>query len=252
MATGGRIGGGPGVGDDGRGAARGGGVTAPGARRRARCLRSGGDAWRKRIAPGDVVAVRVADDRGLGFEPRADAARFLAALRDRLQPFGLELHAENTRLLECRPHAMANRKPRGGGQPDTFDVLGFTPMGARHRKTGDWIVRRTTSRQRMVAKRHARHRQRRQCRHEPSATTGPWLGSVVQGSCNDHAVPGNMRTLGTVRRRVIRLWRRQLCLRRQKTRLHWRRFKVLMHRWIPTQRLLPPLPRVRCDARHPR
>jgi RNA-directed DNA polymerase len=39
----------------------------------------GGDAWRKRIAQGDVVAVRVADDRVLGFEPRADAARFLAA-----------------------------------------------------------------------------------------------------------------------------------------------------------------------------
>ena len=34
---------------------------------------------RKRIAQGDVVAVRVADDRVLGVEPRADAARFLAA-----------------------------------------------------------------------------------------------------------------------------------------------------------------------------
>ena len=71
---------------------------------------------------------------------------------------------------------MANRKPRGEGKPDTFDVLGFTHRGAWHRKTGSLIVRRTTSRQRMVAKLNARHRQLRQRRHEPSATTGQWRG----------------------------------------------------------------------------
>jgi RNA-directed DNA polymerase len=38
-----------------------------------------GEAWRTRIAPGDVVGVRVADDRGLGFAPRAEAARVVAA-----------------------------------------------------------------------------------------------------------------------------------------------------------------------------
>jgi hypothetical protein len=38
----------------------------------------------------------------------------------------------------------------------------------------------------------------------PSAM-GRWLGSVVKGYFNYHAVPGNMRTLSTFRRRVIRL-----------------------------------------------
>ena len=51
---------------------------------------------------------------------------------------------------------------------------------------------------------------------------------------------------------VIRLWRRQLCLRSQKTRLNWRRFKALIQRWIPSQRILHPFPRVRFDAMHPR
>ena len=125
-------------------------------------------------------------------------------------------------------------------------------MCERHRKTGSLIVRRNTSRKRMVAKLKALHQQLRQCCHEPIATTGQWLGSVVQGDFNNHAVPGNMRTLGTFRRRVIRLWRRQLCLRSQKTRLNWRRFKVLIHRWIPTQRILHPFPTVRLDAMHPR
>jgi hypothetical protein len=59
-----------------------------------------------------------------------------------------------------------------------------------------------------------------------------------------------MRTLGTFRHRVIRLWRRQLCLRSQKTRLNWRRFTALLHRWLPTQRILHPFPSVRFDAMH--
>jgi hypothetical protein len=43
-----------------------------------------------------------------------------------------------------------------------------------------------------------------------------------------------MRALGTFRQRVIRLWRRQLCLCSQKTRMNWRRLKALIQRWIPT------------------
>lgn len=129
---------------------------------------------------------------------------------------------------------------------------GFTHICERHRKTGSFTVRRKTARQRMVAKLKALQQQLRQRRYEPMAKTGQWLGSVGQGSFNDHAVPGNVRTLGTFRRRVIQLWRRQLSLRSQRTRLNWRRFKVLIHRWIPTQRILHPFPSVRFDARHPR
>jgi RNA-directed DNA polymerase len=196
--------------------------------------------------------VRFADDVVLGFEPRSDAERFLATLRGRLQQFGLELHAEKTRLIEFGPHAIANRKQRGEGKPEPFDFLGFTHICERHRKTGYFTVRRKTARKRMVAKLKALHHQLRHRRHEPIAETGQGLGSVVQGYFNYHAVPGNMRTLGTFRRRVIRLWRRQLSLRSQRTRLNWRRFKVWIHRWIPTQRLLHPFPSVRFDAMHPR
>jgi hypothetical protein len=210
------------------------------------------EAWRKRVAQGDMVVVRFADDCVLGFEHRRDAERFLAALRDRLHQFGLELHAEKTRLIEFGPHAIANRKQRGEGKPETFDFLGFTHMCERHRQTGDCTVRRQTARQRMVAKLKALNQQLRQRRHEPIAATGQWLGAIVQGYFNYHAVPGNMRTLGTFRRRVIRLWRRQLRLRSQKTRLNWRRFKVLIQRWIPSQRILHPFPSVRFDAMHPR
>jgi RNA-directed DNA polymerase len=210
------------------------------------------DAWRKKGAQGHVVVVRDADDGVVGFEHREDAERFLVDLQARFRQFGLEVHPDNTRLIEFGPHAIANRKQRGEGKPETFDFLGFTHICERHRKTGYFIVRRKTARKRMVAKLKALQQQLRQRRHEPIAETGQWLGSIVQGYFNYHAVPGNTRTLGTFRRRVLRLWRRQLCLRSQKTRLNWRRFKVLIHRWIPTQRILHPFPSVRFDAMHPR
>lgn len=210
------------------------------------------DAWRKKGAQGNVVVVRYADDGVVGFEHREDAERFLVDLQARFRQFGLEVHPDKTRLIEFGPHAIANRKQRGEGKPETFDFLGFTHICERHRKTGSCIVRRKTARKRMVAKLKALQQQLRQRRHEPIAETGQWLGSIVQGYFNYHAVPGNTRTLGTFRRRVLRLWRRQLCLRTQKTRLNWRRFKVLIHRWIPTQRILHPFPSVRFDAMHPR
>ena len=210
------------------------------------------EAWRKCIAPGDMVVVRLADDVVLGFAHRRDAERLLAALRDRLQPLGLELHAEKTGLIEFGPHAIANREQRSEGKSDTFDFLGFTQICERHRKTGYFTVRRKTARKRMVAKLRAIQQQLRQHLYETTTQTGPWLKSVVQGYFNYHAVPGNMPPLGTFRRRVIRLWRRQLRLRRQKTRMNWRRLQVLISRWIPTRRILHPFPSVRFDARHPR
>jgi hypothetical protein len=146
-----------------------------------------------------MVVVRFADGGVLGFKYRSDAERFLAALQDRLRQFGLELHAEKTRLIKLRPHAIANRKKRGEGKPDTFDSLGFPHICERHRKTGVCTIRRKTSSKRTVAKLNALHQQFRQRRHEPIAKTGQSPRSVVQGYFNYHAVLGNMRNLGTFR-----------------------------------------------------
>jgi hypothetical protein len=58
------------------------------------------EVWRKKIASGDVIVVRYADDLVLGFQYRRDAERFLREFRERLAKFGLELHADKTRLIE--------------------------------------------------------------------------------------------------------------------------------------------------------
>ena len=83
-------------------------------------------AWRKKVARGEMIVIRYADDAVLGFEHRADAVRFQKELGERLAKFGLELHPEKTRLIEFGRFAISNRRERGKGKPETFDFLGFT------------------------------------------------------------------------------------------------------------------------------
>jgi RNA-directed DNA polymerase len=54
-------------------------------------------AWRDKVATGDLTVVRYADDLVVGFESRAEAERFLKDSRERLAKFGLKLHPEKTR-----------------------------------------------------------------------------------------------------------------------------------------------------------
>jgi len=68
------------------------------------------EAWRKKLAKGDVIVVRYADDTVMGFQYRADAERFLEQLRERVRKFGLELHPEKTRRIEFGRYAERDRK----------------------------------------------------------------------------------------------------------------------------------------------
>jgi len=54
--------------------------------------------------------------------------------------------------------------------------------------------------------------------HDPVPRTGRWLQSIVQGHFNYYAVPGNLKSLGMFRDRVLVLWWRTLRRRSQKHR----------------------------------
>src|SRR5262252_4820687 len=110
------------------------------------------EAWRKRVATGDVIVVRYADDLVVGFQHRADAERFLMEFRERLVRFGLELHPDKTRLIEFGRFAAQDRKRRGEGKPDTFTFLGFTHFCGHLTSSGAFNVWRITAKKRMVAK----------------------------------------------------------------------------------------------------
>jgi hypothetical protein len=130
------------------------------------------EAWRKKVAKGDAIVVRYADDLVVGFESRTVAERFLAEFQERLAKFGLELHAEKTRLIEFGRFAASNRKRRGEGKPETFTFLGFSHYCRKQRSNGAFIVWRKTAKKRMVAKLHAIKAELRRRMHEPTASVG--------------------------------------------------------------------------------
>ena len=207
--------------------------------------------WRQKWAQGEVMVVRYADDIVLGFQYQTDADRFREHLTERLQKFGLELHPDKTRRIEFGRFAALNRKKRGEGKPETFGFLGFTHICGKT-KNEKFALKRKTIAKRMAAKLKEIKQQLRTRMHDPTALTGKWLQSVVQGYFNYHAVPGNSSRLCVFRNRVIRLWRWALRRRGQKRRPNWARMSRLAQRWLPVPRALHPYPAARFAAHHPR
>ena len=86
------------------------------------------------VAKDAFADVRFADDFVAGFQHRYEAEQFLAELRERFAHFGLQLHADKTRIVEFGRFAEQNRRQRGEGKPETFNFLGFTHICGRTRK----------------------------------------------------------------------------------------------------------------------
>jgi RNA-directed DNA polymerase len=207
--------------------------------------------WRRREAAGDMIIVRYADDIVVGFEHEADARRFLDEMRVRLAEFALSLHPEKTRLIEFGRCAAANRERRGQGKPETFNFLGFTFICGKSRR-GKFLVKRKTRGDRMRAKLKEVKRALRRCMHQPLPEQGKWLGQVVKGYFNYHAVPTNSRALEAFRHEVIAGWGRMLRRRSQRGALGYERLKQLADDWLPKPTILHPWPNQRFAVVYPR
>jgi group II intron reverse transcriptase/maturase len=209
-------------------------------------------AWREKVARGETIIVRYADDAVLGFQHREDAERFLEQLRERLRKFGLELHPDKTRLIEFGRFAAERRKRRGEGKPETFDFLGFTHICGRSHGTGYFTVYRKTIGKRMAAKLKEIRQELRRRRHASIVETQEWLHAVVRGYFQYHALPDNQHRLRSFRGDVLRAWLRQLRRRSQRNRWTWVRFLERLGDAIPAVAILHPWPNERFAARHSR
>ena len=207
--------------------------------------------WRQREATGDMIIVRYADDFIIGFQHESDARRFLDEMCKRLGKFALSLHPEKTRLIEFGRFAAERRKRRGLGKPETFNFLGFTFICGKTR-SGKFQIKRKTRGDRMRAKLREIKETLRRCMHRPIPEQGKWLGRVVRGYFNYHAVPTNGRALDVFRHHVTDLWRRTLRRRSQKDRITWARMTKLADDWLPKPIILHPWPSERFAVRHPR
>jgi hypothetical protein len=138
-------------------------------------------AWREKVARGEMIVVRYADDAVLGFQHREDAERFLEQLQERLRKFGLELHPDKTRLIESGRFATERRRRRGEGKPETFNFLGFTHICGRSHGTGYFTVYRKTIGKRMAGKLREIRQELRRRRHASIVETKQWLIAMVRG-----------------------------------------------------------------------
>ena len=207
--------------------------------------------WRRREATGDMIIVRYADDFIVGFQHENDARRFLDEMRNRLQEFALSLNPEKPRIIEFGRFATERRERRGLGKPETFNFLGFTFICGKTR-AGKFQIKRKTRGDRMRAKLQEMKQEMRRRIHQPIPAQGQWLGRVVCGYFNYHAVPTNGRALEVFRHHVTDFWRRTLRRRSQKDRITWARMTQLMDGWLPKPIILHPWPSDRFAVTHPR
>ncbi len=209
-------------------------------------------AWRKKVAHGEMIVVRYADDAVLGFQYREEAEKFLEDLRERVRKFGLELHPEKTRLIEFGRYAAERRAKRGEGKPETFNFLGFTHICGKNHQTGKFQLYRKTIGKRMTAKLKKIRQKLRERLHEKTKGTREWLQAVVRGYFQYHAIPLNQKRLKAFRHEVLRMWWWQLRRRSQRSRWTWGRFQEKLGHLIPEVEILHPYPEVRFASKHPR
>lgn len=207
--------------------------------------------WRQRHARGQVIFVRYADDIVAGFEHEVEAKRFMVDLRARMALFALSLHPEKTRVIEFGRYAAERRARRGLGKPETFNFLGFTHICGRSQR-GGFQLQRKTRRDRMRTTLREIKETLLRCRHAPIPEQGQWLGRVVRGYFNYHAVPTNIRSLSAFRHHVLALWHRALRRRSQKDCTTWGRLGRLAAHYLPAPHILHPWPDVRFAVNHPR
>ena len=198
-------------------------------------------AWRQRCR-GDVRIVRYADDFVVGFELRVEAEQFLAALRERLAKFGLELHPDKTRLIEFGRFAADRRRERGLGRPETFHFLGFTHICGRSPKKGNYRIERRTHAKRLRRKLLEVKEELRRRRHDPVSAVGLYLRSVLDGHYRYYGVPLNYRALNSFRREVVWHWWRAMSARSQRGRVLWARMRRIVERLLPRPRICHPFP----------
>jgi group II intron reverse transcriptase/maturase len=207
--------------------------------------------WRKREATGEMIIVRYADDIIVGFQHEDDSRRFWDAMRERLKEFALSLHPDKTRLIEFGRFAAANRKRRGLGKPETFNFLGFAFISGKSR-SGKFLIHRKSRSDRVWATLIEIKEELRRRMHQSIPVQGKWLGQVVRGWFNYHAVPTNSPALSAFRFHVTDLWRRTLRRRSDKDRTTWARMSRLETDFLPQPTILHPWPNARFAVTHPR
>lgn len=206
--------------------------------------------WRSRQARGEMYIVRYADDIVMGFQKERDARAMRTALAERLAEFGLELHADKTRVIRFGRFALENCKRDGRERPETFAFLGFTHIIALANGKSV-LIRRTASKKRAAKLAELRHEMRRR-RHDSPRVQHAWLSSVLRGHYNYYGVPSNYPALASMRYQVRFYWHKQLQRRSQRAKWNRAEREAFDKRFpLPRAEIKHPWPHERFLTRRP-
>jgi RNA-directed DNA polymerase len=168
------------------------------------------------------------------FSDRQDAERVHRVLPQRLGRFGLTLHPEKTRLVPFR-------RPRRDGvrvSPETFDFVGFTLFWGRSRR-GSPALKVKTANSRFTRALKALKAWMVGARHLPIAVQAEALARKLRGLYQYYGVPGNSKSIGSLRHEALRRWKRALDRRSQRY-LTWAAFEAILRKHpLPPARLPP-------------
>jgi group II intron reverse transcriptase/maturase len=152
--------------------------------------------------------VRYADDFVMGFERKDDAERVMRVLSKRFARFGLELHAEKTRIVPFGRPGRGDGK-RNKGSSRSFDFLGFTHYWGKSLK-GNWVVKKKTAKDRLSRSLKLVNQWCREHRHEPLDGQQKTLNQKLLGHFAYFGITGNGRSIHEYREGVRRYWHKWL------------------------------------------
>lgn len=187
---------------------------------------------------GRATLIRYADDFVIVFETLTDAERVMNVLPKRFGRYGLALHPDKTRLVKFqRPTRKGSSSDDDDDdEPGSFDFLGFTHYWGLSRKR-NYVVQRKTARSRLTRSLARIRTWCRTNRHQSLAVQAAALAQRLRGHYAYFGITGNADALGRYFREVVRIWRKWLARRSNRSGFDFRRMNAMLARF--------PLPRPR-------
>ena len=191
------------------------------------------DLWMEKVVKpecrGAVEIVRYADDFVICVQYKDEAVKILAALKERLAKFNLELAEDKTRLIEFGRFAKQNAEAKDQ-RAATFNFLGFTHFIDKTRK-GGFKLGRTTDRKKLRTKLKEMNEWLKASRNM-FVITDIWktLKAKLRGHFQYYGVSGNYRAVRQFENKTKRMILKWLNRRSQKKSFSWETFTVYLER----------------------
>ena len=191
------------------------------------------DLWMEKVVKpqcrGAIEIVRYADDFVICVQYKDEAIKILAALKERLKKFKLELAEDKTRLIEFGRFAKQNALTKGQ-RTATFNFLGFTHFIDKTRKGGYKLGRKTEGKKLRVKLKEMNEWLKSSRNMYPIEDIWKTLKAKLRGHFQYYGVSGNFRSIRNFEHLSKKLTLKWLNRRSQKKSFTWESFTAYLKR----------------------